>query len=53
VRLPVASLQEGRDRLVVEDRRGGAGGHATSPSSSRRWTAPSGIGSQVGRLRAS
>ena len=54
VRLAVAAVEEGGDGSVVERRAGrGLGGHGVPSSVVSRSTAPSGMGSHVGRLRAS
>ena len=54
VRLAVAALEEGRDGGVVEGGTWiGLGGHGVPSSVVSRSTAPSGIGSHEGRLRAS
>ena len=54
VRLAVAAVEEGRDGGVVEGGTvGGLGGHGVPSSVVSRSTAPSGIGSHEGRLRAS
>ena len=54
VRLAVAAVEEGGDGGVVEGGAvGGLSGHGVPSSVVSRSTAPSGIGSHVGRLRAS
>ena len=54
VRLAVATVEEGGDGSIVERRAGrGLGGHRVSSSVVSRSTASSGMGSHVGRLRAS
>ncbi len=53
VRLAVAAMEEGGDGGVVQGGAVGGSGHDVLSSVVSRSTAPSGIGSHEGRLRAS